>query len=257
MNWVSPALLCPYSARMNQKTFIMVGRVWSSCSWLVTQPNHSSPSANPKPIKTDYIRWFNMYKYKIRCLLSHIITLLYHCYIYFFPLIFPMISPLTIFFLLYHYFNITISIFFLLIVSGVNILIYWSWQMPILVLCAEQWLTSVHGLQWSLMINKWACFIKQSQLFHLNKDYYTHYFLYYTYYFKYLTRIEQLVTSTYVHTAGQHTMNQWEGSCHHIKKKSSPRWHCAKYSKHKNSGFPMGSCDTAAQDGLLGSNVPV
>jgi hypothetical protein len=28
-----------------------------------------------------------------------------------------------------------------------------------------------------------------------------------------------------------------------------------KYSKHKNSGFPMGSCDTAAQDGRRGSNM--
>jgi hypothetical protein len=28
-----------------------------------------------------------------------------------------------------------------------------------------------------------------------------------------------------------------------------------KYSKHKNSGFPMGSCDTAAQDGRRGCNV--
>ena len=28
-----------------------------------------------------------------------------------------------------------------------------------------------------------------------------------------------------------------------------------KYSKHKSSGFPAGSCDTAAADGRLGSNV--
>ena len=28
-----------------------------------------------------------------------------------------------------------------------------------------------------------------------------------------------------------------------------------KYSKHKSSGFPMGSCDTAAADGRRGSNV--
>jgi hypothetical protein len=30
-----------------------------------------------------------------------------------------------------------------------------------------------------------------------------------------------------------------------------------KYSKHKNSGFPMGSSDTAAQDGWRDSNVTV
>ena len=28
-----------------------------------------------------------------------------------------------------------------------------------------------------------------------------------------------------------------------------------KYSQHKRSGFPVGSCDTAAGDGLRGSNV--
>ncbi len=28
-----------------------------------------------------------------------------------------------------------------------------------------------------------------------------------------------------------------------------------KYRKHKSSGFPMGSCDTAAKDGRRGSNV--
>ncbi len=28
-----------------------------------------------------------------------------------------------------------------------------------------------------------------------------------------------------------------------------------KYSQHKRSGFPVGTCDTAAADGLCGSNV--
>ncbi len=48
------------------------------------------------------------------------------------------------------------------------------WQMPFLVLCTEQLLSSVQERQQSFQMNRLARFIKPSQQLQLNKDYYTH-----------------------------------------------------------------------------------
>ncbi len=91
-------------------------------------------------------------------------------------MIFPMIFPLTIFFLM----SLLFQLFFLLflIMSGVqvHIPIYRSWQAPILVLCADLWLSSVLGCQQSFVINRRARFIKPSHHLKLNNNYYMHYF---------------------------------------------------------------------------------
>ncbi len=131
-----------------------------------------------------------------------IISLLYHYYTYFFSFIFPIIFPLTIllFFLwllsllLYYYYNIIILIIFILflIISGVHIPIYRSWQTQILVLCAERWLTSVLGRKGCFVINRRACFINPSQHIQLNENYYTNYILYYTYYFDFWPGLSRL-----------------------------------------------------------------
>jgi len=92
-----------------------------------------------------------------------------------FLIIFPIIFRLTIIFFIM---SLLFQLFFLLflIMSGVRIPIYRSWQTPILVLCAELWLSSVLGCQRSFVINRGACFIKPSQHMRLNNNYYTHYF---------------------------------------------------------------------------------
>ncbi len=78
-NWFPKHLACNLSRSKTQCQARNRGWINSSyqSAWL------RITSANPKPIKTYYIRWYNWYNSDIRCILKQINTLLYHYYMYY------------------------------------------------------------------------------------------------------------------------------------------------------------------------------
>ncbi len=133
-----------------------------------------------------------------------------------------------LFFFLFSYFFSSDFIFSImsLIYQFVSIVFYYvgdshpnlQKQTPILVLCAERWLSSVLGRQRSFVMSRGPCFIKPNQHSKLNDNYYTHCFILYLLFW--LFDQYWAARNLDLRTAGQHTSNQWEVSCHCIKKKA-------------------------------------
>ncbi len=137
-----------------------------------------------------------------------------------FLIIFLLFFPLTfIFSIMSLLFQLFFLFFFILPgVRCVCILIYRSWQTPILVLSTERWLSSVLGCQRSFVINRAARFIKPSQHMKLNNNYFMHYF--YLYLLFWMFGQDCAARNLDLRTAGHPASNLWEIPCHCIKKKA-------------------------------------